>query len=62
MKNQTLRVVQRWAPFLIVTALFLLAPQFLSAFRLNQLGRFLTYALVAIGLRDRHLRQPIDLV
>lgn len=50
MKNQTLRVVQRWAPFLIVTALFLLAPQFLSAFRLNQLGRFLTYALVAIGL------------
>lgn len=48
--NQTFKLIRRWGPFLIVTALFLLAPEFLSSFRLNQLGKFLTYAMIAVGL------------
>ena len=48
--NHTFKLIRRWGPFLIVTALFLPAPEFLSSFRLNQLGKFLTYAIIAVGL------------
>ena len=53
MKNQNrtfLALLMRWGPFLIITALFLLAPQFISPFRLSQLGKFLTFAIIAVGL------------
>lgn len=40
----------RWGPFLVATALLLLAPQYLSPFRLSQLGKFLTFAIIAVGL------------
>lgn len=39
-----------WAPFIIFGLIFLLAPLYLSDFRLNLLGKFLTFAIVAIGL------------
>lgn len=39
-----------WGPFIIFGLLFLLAPLFLSEFRLNLIGKFLTFAIVAIGL------------
>ena len=41
--------VRRWGPAALLV-LLLLAPLFLSDFRLNQLGKFLTYALIALGL------------
>jgi urea transport system permease protein len=50
MMKQTFTLIRRWVPFMLVTAIFLLAPQFLADFRLNQLGKFLTYALIAVGL------------
>ncbi|MEZ4553130.1 MAG: urea ABC transporter permease subunit UrtC [Dehalococcoidia bacterium] len=34
----------------VVAVLLLVAPSFLSEFRLNQLGKFLTFAVVAIGI------------
>ena len=41
----------REAVFVLVVALILVvAPSFLSDFRLNQLGKFLTFAIVAIGI------------
>src|SRR5262245_45377529 len=41
----------RWGPFLICSLLRLVvAPMMLSVFRLNLLGKFLTYAIIAIGL------------
>ncbi len=39
-----------WATVAIVTGLLLLAPLVLPSFRLNLLGRFLAYAIVAIAL------------
>jgi len=48
--KQIFKFLRRWGPFLVVTAIFLLAPAFLSSFRLNQLGKFLTYAIIAVGL------------
>ena len=40
----------RWLPFLVLLIALLLAPQYLSDFRLSQLGKFLTYAIIAVGL------------
>lgn len=40
----------RWGPQLLLLLLLLAAPTFLADFRLNQLGKFLTYAIIAIGL------------
>lgn len=42
--------VLRWVPFVALLVVLLLAPQYLSDFRLNQLGKFLTYAIIAVGL------------
>lgn len=48
--TQRLRI-WRWAGFLaLCVALLLIAPLTLSDFRLNLLGKFLTYAIVAVGL------------
>lgn len=41
----------RWLPFVVaVLAFIFVAPSVLSDFQLNLLGRFLTYAIVALGL------------
>ncbi|MEZ4619965.1 MAG: urea ABC transporter permease subunit UrtC [Caldilineaceae bacterium] len=40
----------RWLPLMVLLVVLLLAPQYLSDFRLNQLGKFLTYAIIAVGL------------
>lgn len=42
--------VRRWLPFAILMALLLAAPLYLSDFRLVQLGKFLAFAIVAVGL------------
>lgn len=42
--------LQRWGLQLLLLVLLLAAPAILSDFRLNQLGKFLTYAIIAIGL------------
>src|SRR5687767_4278262 len=42
--------VRRWLPFAILMGLLLAAPLFLNDFRLIQLGKFLTFAIVAVGL------------
>lgn len=42
--------ILQWLPFVLLIGALLLAPQFLEPFRLNQLGKFLTYAIIAIGL------------
>jgi urea transport system permease protein len=39
-----------WGPFIVFGLIFLLAPYILSEFRLNLIGKFLTFAIVAIGL------------
>ncbi len=45
------RLVSRWGLILLFGVVFLIIlPQALSGFQLNLLGRFLTYAIVAIGL------------
>ena len=48
--NDYLIPVLQWIPFVVLIVILLLAPQFLAPFRLNQLGKFLTYAIIAIGL------------
>ena len=48
--NDYLIPVLQWIPFVLIIVVLLLAPQFLAPFRLNQLGKFLTYAIIAIGL------------
>ena len=48
--NSVGRAALRWLPMAILAAALFLAPGFLSEFRLNLLGRFLTYAMVAVGL------------
>jgi urea transport system permease protein len=40
----------QWLPFVLLIGALLLAPQFVEPFRLNQLGKFLTYAIIAVGL------------
>ena len=40
----------RWLPFALLLTALLRAPQYLSDFRLSQLGKFLTYAIIAVGL------------
>ena len=42
--------IVQWLPFVLLIGALLLAPQFLEPFRLNQLGKFLTYAIIAVGL------------
>jgi urea transport system permease protein len=39
-----------WVPFIVFGLVLLAAPLLLSDFRLNLLGKFLTYAIVAVGL------------
>lgn len=43
-------VLLQWVPILLVAVILAAAPEFLSDFRLSLLGRFLTYAIAAIGL------------
>jgi len=42
--------ISEWGPVILLGLLFLCAPLFLSDFRLSLLGKFLTFAIVAIGL------------
>jgi urea transport system permease protein len=42
--------IQQWGAFALLTLLLLLAPLVLPEFRLNQLGKFLTFAIIAVGL------------
>ena len=42
--------LRRWLPFAVLIALLLMAPAFLNDFRMNQLGKFLTFAIIAVGL------------
>ncbi len=42
--------LRRWGLLVALLFILLLAPMFLSDFRLNQLGKFLTFAIVAVGL------------
>lgn len=42
--------LQRWGLQILLLLLLLLAPALFSDFRLNQLGKFLTYAIIAVGL------------
>ena len=42
--------LRTWAPFALLTLALLTAPLYLSDFRLIQLGKFLTFAIVAVGL------------
>src|SRR5712671_3538648 len=42
--------IRRWIPFVATAALILSAPLFLSDFRLTLLGKYLTFAIVALGL------------
>ena len=44
------RLVRAWGPFVIAGIILLLAPLVLSDFRLNLLGKFLTFAIMALGL------------
>ena len=49
-KNPFRTFLTDWGPFIIWGVILLLAPMVLSEFRLNLLGKFLTFAIVAIGL------------
>jgi len=42
--------LRRWAPIVAISLLLLAAPLVLGEFRLGLLGKFLTYAIVALGL------------
>lgn len=44
------RLLRAWGPFVIAGIILLLAPLVLSDFRLNLLGKFLTFAIMALGL------------
>lgn len=50
MSNQLFSLARRWLPFIILMGLLVAAPLYLSDFRLNQLGKFLTFAIIAVGL------------
>lgn len=43
-------LLKQWLPLVLFAIILALAPSVLSEFRLSMLGRFLTYAMVAIGL------------
>lgn len=43
-------LLRRWGAPLLLLIVLLLAPGFLSDFRLSQLGKFLTFAIIAVGL------------
>lgn len=43
-------LLRHWGPVLLLAVIFLLAPQVLTEFRLSQLGKFLTFAIIAVGL------------
>ncbi|MBI1298407.1 urea ABC transporter permease subunit UrtC [bacterium] len=45
-----LRITLRWTPIVLIAASLLIAPEVLSPFRLSQLGKFLTFAIIAVGL------------
>jgi urea transport system permease protein len=45
-----LRLALRWTPIVLIAAALLIAPEVLSPFRLSQLGKFLTFAIIAVGL------------
>jgi len=49
-EKSSLALIRTWGPVLLLAVIFLLAPQFLTEFRLSQLGKFLTFAIVAVGL------------
>lgn len=48
--NYYVVLLLQWLPFVLLIGALLLAPQYLEPFRLNQLGKFLTYAIIAVGL------------
>ena len=48
--NRIGRITLQWVPIALFAVLLAIAPSFLSDLRLNLLGRFLTYAIVALGL------------
>lgn len=48
--HKLLQFSREWALPLLVFAVLLAAPLFLSDFRLSQLGRFVTFAIIALGL------------
>ena len=48
--GHTIRFARTWTLPVVAAALLFLAPTVLSEFRLNLLGRYLTYAIVAIGV------------
>jgi urea transport system permease protein len=50
MNRRVVPWVQQWGVFALLTLLLLLAPLVLPEFRLNQLGKFLTFAIIAVGL------------
>lgn len=50
MNSRIVNLIRHWAPFALLMVILLLAPFFISDFRLNQLGKFLTYAIIAVGL------------
>jgi urea transport system permease protein len=50
MTNLVTLNLRRWGPFTLLMMALLLAPLYLSDFRLIQLGKFLTFAIVAVGL------------
>ncbi len=50
MTNLVTLNLRRWGPFTLLMVALLLAPLYLSDFRLIQLGKFLTFAIVAVGL------------
>ncbi|MCL4861980.1 MAG: urea ABC transporter permease subunit UrtC [Caldilineaceae bacterium] len=50
MNRQIAGFVQQWGAITVITLLLLAAPLVLPEFRLNQLGKFLTFAIIAVGL------------
>jgi urea transport system permease protein len=50
MNKQIVPWIEQWGVFSVLALLLLLAPLVLPEFRLNQLGKFLTYAIIAVGL------------
>jgi urea transport system permease protein len=50
MTNHLLSSARQWLPFAILMGLLFAAPLYLNDFRLIQLGKFLTFAIIAVGL------------
>ncbi|WP_026369453.1 urea ABC transporter permease subunit UrtC [Kallotenue papyrolyticum] len=49
-KRKLARFISQWGSFTVLMLVLLAAPLFLSDFRLIQLGKFLTFAIIALGL------------